>query len=86
MVVGDELQTAPPALGDVSALLIGHLEEHGHGRGGVQAAELPRGRPPDADLDLGHERGLDVRRHARTQRTGNCEVGKTPFWLWSNLL
>ena len=76
LVLRDELDAAAAALGDGRAVLVDDLEEDGGGRVGPHRAELPRRRPPDADLHVGDARRvLLVAAVARADGTGNLEKG-----------
>ena len=74
LVLRDELDASAAALRDGRAVLVDDLEEDGGRRVGPHRAELPRRRPPDADLHVGDARRvLLVGAVARADRAGDLK-------------
>ena len=73
----DELDEAAATLRQRRRLLTHHVEEEGHGRVGIDAADAPRARAANARLRVAHVLTLDAQRDARANSAAHFELTRT---------
>ena len=63
LVLCDELNVAPPSLGDGRIVLVDHLKVEGIGAVGVETTHSPLTGVPKAQLCVGHAGALNAQSH-----------------------